>query len=461
MERRIEIDNVRTRFNFFLETQEEICLAGRIIGIRYHKKFIFLDLHDFRGSIQLLLKKDNDFISNFIAFESLKLGDIVSLVGHAITTSSGEPTVNVKSITLLNSVEIPLPNCPREINRHPIRTYHRCVEINFNQNLKKILMSRSLVLKSLRRTLEDNEYWEIDTPILNLDSGSPMSRSFIVNVHALDQDFYLRKTSEIYLKQAIIGGFERVFEVSKQFRNEGISAIHSPEFLQCEIYSAYTSYYEMLNLSNQIMLDIANMLRSYSLIDESMYQTLTHKLEVYSFLELIQDRVSIPEKYLFDSDYLKNYLINSGHNLSNSRYGDDPGAMLMTIFKKYVQPTIQQPSAVLNGPSSINPLTTRLLENHNLVQDFRLIWKGVDFGHGSNELCDSKLQRDYLDQQISTYKNVNIQELTNTNSSSFIEALKIGLPPTSGLAFGIERFCMLLTDSKALTETMFFHPFKD
>jgi lysyl-tRNA synthetase, class II len=458
---RLTIASVRSNFNCFIETQEQFGLAGRIIGVRNHKKIVFFDLHDFTGCIQVLVEKTGFSDADLRVCELIKLGDIISLAGCAILAHSGEPTVNVESINILNLAEVPLPNCPREINKQPIRTYHRCVEMNFNQRLKKILMSRSLVLKSIRRTLENNGYWEVDTPILNSESGSPMSRPFVVNVNALDQDFYLRKTSEIYLKQAIIGGFERVFEVSKQFRNEGISAIHSPEFLQCEIYAAYTSYHEMKKLAHQLLIEIANILKSHSLIEDSVCESLTSKLEIHSFIQLVQDRAEIPEEHLFDSCYLKEYLVKSGYDLSNNRYGNDSGSMLMMIFKKYVQPTIQNLSVVFNGPSSINPLTVRSPEDDRLVEDFRLIWKGIEFSHGSNELFDSRLQRDYLEHQLSTSQAFSNQDFDRKKNSSFLDALKIGLPPTSGLAFGIERFCMLLTESTSLAETMFFHPFKD
>ncbi len=439
---------------------QTVTIAGRIMSKRGMGKVGFVHIADIDGQIQLFVKKDVLGEEEYNRFKKLDIGDIVGAEGEVFTTQTGEISIRADKITLLSKSLLPLPEKFHGMTDTDMRYRQRYIDLIMNADVKKTFINRSRILATIRSYLNNQGFLEVETPMLVSNAGGAAARPFETHFNALDEDFKLRISLELYLKRLIVGGFDKVYEIGRVFRNEGLDTRHNPEFTLMELYQAYTDYHGMMDLTENMYRHVAQEVLGTTKI-------------TYNGIEM---DLSKPFERITMLDAVKKYSgvdFNEIHTLEEARAAADKhhveyeqrhskGEILNLFFEEFVEEHLIQPTFVMDHPIEISPLTKKKPENPEYVERFEFFMNGWEMANAYSELNDPIDQRERFKAQEEQLAQGNDE--ANTTDEDFMRALEIGMPPTGGIGFGIDRMCMLLTDSPAIRDVLLFptmKPLKD
>jgi len=437
----------------------EVKIAGRIRAKRMMGKASFANIEDFSGNIQIYARKDNIGDKKYDIYKTLDIGDIIGIEGSVFRTKQGEITLQVKDFILLSKCIRPLPVVKEkdgklfdEFADRELRYRQRYVDLIVNLKVKKDFLLRSRIISGIREFLTDQDFIEVETPMMQAIPGGAAARPFITHHNALDIDLYLRIAPELYLKRLLVGGFERVFELNRNFRNEGISTKHNPEFTMLELYKAYSDYEEMMKIAEDMISSLAVKILGKSIIHYQNNQIdLTPPWERVSFVDIIKKYSGIDfNSITSDEDAYKAVLsagIDIDKDLSRWKIADE-------IFEKKVEENLIQPIFIIDYPKELSPLAKSREDNPEFVERFEPYIAGREMGNAFSELNDPFEQKARFEEQArlreSGDKEAQMMDL------DFITALEYGMPPAGGMGIGIDRLVMLFIDSASIKDTILF-----
>ena len=442
------------------EVETEVSVAGRITARRVFGKLAFFTLQDATGTIQLYLDKKqiNTGMSEVEnAFNILKkqtdTGDILGVKGTIKRTEKGELSVNVNQYRILTKSLLPLPDKWHGLTDTEKRYRQRYVDLIVNPNVRETFRKRAKIVAAIRRYLEENDFLEIETPVLQGEAGGADARPFVTYHNTLEMDLYLRIATELHLKRLIVGGFERVFELGRIFRNEGVSTRHNPEFTSIEVYQAYADYYDMMTLTENVITCAANeVLGSLILYYQGETIDLNSPWKRATMHELVAEKTGVDFSQFNDFSEAKAAAEQVGISVPEECFSS--GQLLNEAFEQKVEETLIQPTFVLDFPKEISPLAKPHRSKTGLVERFELYIGGREIANSFSELTDPMDQRERLELQAAK-KAAGDLEAHNVDED-FLTALEYGMPPTGGLGIGIDRVVMLLTDSPSIRDVIAF-----
>jgi lysyl-tRNA synthetase class 2 len=436
------------------ETREgqTVSVAGRLMSKRGMGKVSFCDLHDRYGKIQLYIRMNDVGEEKYAEFKKYDIGDIVGVKGEVFKTQKGEISIKVSDIVMLSKSLQPLPEKWHGLKDTDLRYRQRYLDLLVNPEVKNIFVTRSRIIKEIRRFLDDREFLEVETPILNPIPGGAAARPFITHHNALDMDLYLRIAPELYLKRLIIGGMERVYEIGRMFRNEGISVKHNPEFTMMELYQAYADYHDMMKLTEDMVSTVAQkVLGTCQITYQGVSVDLTPPWRRLTMLDAVKEYGSIDFDKLSDPEEIKAALKHKGiETEGNIGWGE----ALALAFEELVEHHLIQPTFIYDYPIEISPLTKKKYSRPGLTERFEIFICGREYGNAYSELNDPIDQKERFDDQMR--KRQAGDEEANMEDKDYLLAMEYGLPPTGGLGIGIDRLVMLLTDSYSIRDVILF-----
>ena len=434
----------------------EVSIAGRLMSKRIMGKASFCHVQDLSGMMQVYVARDAVGEETYAEFKKNDIGDIVGIRGTVFKTKTGEITVHAITFTLLSKSLQPLPEKFHGLTNTDLRYRQRYVDLIMNPESKDTFIKRSRILQAIRRYLDGQGFMEVETPMLVANAGGAAARPFETHFNALDEDFRLRISLELYLKRLIVGGLERVYEIGRVFRNEGLDTRHNPEFTLMELYQAYTDYHGMMDLTENM----------YRYVCQEVLGTTTI---TYNGVEMDLGK---PFARITMKDAVKQYSgvdFDQIHTLEEARAAakehhieyeerHKKGDILNLFFETYVEEHLIQPTFVMDHPVEISPLTKRKPEDPDYVERFEFFMNGWEMANAYSELNDPIDQRARFAAQEEQFAQGD--EEANHTDEDFLNALEIGMPPTGGIGYGIDRMCMLLTDSAAIRDVLLFPTMK-
>ncbi len=435
---------------------QRVTVAGRIMSKRGMGKVGFCHIADIGGQIQIFVKRDILGDEDYDRFKKLDIGDIVGASGEVFTTQTGEISIRVDELTLLSKSLLPLPEKFHGMTDTDLRYRQRYIDLIMNADVKKTFINRSKIIAAIRGYLNERGFLEVETPMLVSNAGGAAARPFETHFNALDEDFKLRISLELYLKRLIVGGFDKVYEIGRVFRNEGLDTRHNPEFTLMELYQAYTDYHGMMDLTENLYRHVA--------------QTVLGTTKItYNGVEMDLGK---PFERITMVDAVKKYSgvdFNEIHTLDEARAAADAnhveyekrhkkGDILNLFFEQFAEEHMIQPTFVMDHPIEISPLTKKKPDDPEYVERFEFFMNGWEMANAYSELNDPVDQRERFKAQEEQLAQGD--EEANTTDEDFMRALEIGMPPTGGIGFGIDRMCMLLTDSPAIRDVLLFPTMK-
>jgi len=434
---------------------EESCrIAGRLISKRNHGKAFFGNILDQSGTLQVYANLNNIGEKKFNELLSLDSGDILGLQGHLFKTKRGELTLKVEQFELLTKSLLPLPEKYHGLQDIELRYRHRYLDLIANSDVRDIFKTRSKVIASIRKFLEKKEFMEVETPVLHNIYGGAAARPFKTFHNELSQDLYLRIALELHLKRLIVGGFEKVYEIGRVFRNEGISYKHNPEYTLLELYEAYADYDDIMRLTEELISQLVyDQYGSYTINYQGTEIDFSTPFKRIKITEALEEKLKID---ISDNDALlkkaKELKLDVNDNASK-------GQLILELYDKVIESTLIQPTFIIDHPWETSPLAKRHRDNPDLVERFELIINGMEIANAFSELNDpiDQMQR-FEDQQKAKEQGL---EDAHPIDDDFIKALKHGMPPTGGLGIGIDRIVMLLSNTASIREVIFFPHLKD
>ena len=432
---------------------KKVLVAGRIMSLRGHGKILFADLHDQTGKIQLFFQEK--ILKELMSLTKLlDLGDIISASGVVIQTQAGEITINVSDFQILSKNLRPLPEKFHGLQDIEERYRQRYVDLIVNPESREVFKIRTKVLSQMRRFLDDNGFMEVETPILQPVYGGASAKPFTTHHNVLDMDMYLRISDELYLKRLIVGGFEKVYEVSRDFRNEGVSRFHNPEFTQIEFYWAYVDYQVLMNFTQDLIRHIIKSVKGdLKLKFQDIDLDFSKPIKRVTFRDTILENTKIDiDKINTESDFLKELEIR--HLKLDLKGVVGLGACFDALYKEYVRPKIIEPTFVCDYPASMIALAKRKADNPKKISSFQLLVCGTELLKAYNELNDPKDQSDRWLEEVALAKKGN--DTAMQFDKDYIRALEYGMPPTAGWGMGIDRFVQFLTDSPTIKDVILF-----
>ncbi len=433
-----------------------ISLAGRIMAKREMGKASFCNIQDLEGRIQIYVKTDEVGEEAYNQFKKYDIGDIIGVKGEVFKTHRGEISVKARELILLSKSLQILPEKWHGLKDTDLRYRQRYVDLIVNPDVKKTFITRSKIISFIRNFLEKRGFLEVDTPILNVIAGGASARPFITHHNTLDIALYLRIAPELYLKRLIVGGLEKVFEIAKNFRNEGISIKHNPEFTMIEIYEAYKDYHDMMNLTEELISTAAkDVLGSEKIIYQEKEIDLSTPWKRISMLDSIKEYSGVDfNKVETDEDAR---MTARQHKIS-VKDSDTWGEVVNLFFEEKVEKNLIQPTFIYDYPVEGSPLTKKKPSNPRLTERFEVFIAGWEFGNAYSELNDPIDQKERFVKQVEA-RNAGDEE-ANMMDDDFVNALEYGMPPTGGLGIGIDRLIMLLTDSYSIRDVLLFPTMK-
>ncbi|NLB79760.1 MAG: lysine--tRNA ligase [Clostridiaceae bacterium] len=435
---------------------KNVSLAGRLMSKRGMGKSSFCDLQDRDGRIQLYVRINDIGEDNYENFKKLDIGDIIGVTGRVFKTRMGEVSIHAESYTLLSKSLRPLPEKFHGLKDPDTRYRQRYLDLIVNPDVKKTFIERSRIIAEIRRFLDKRDFLEVDTPILNTIPGGATARPFITHHNTLDIDMYLRIAPELYLKRLIVGGLERVYELGRMFRNEGMSIKHNPEFSMMEVYQAYTDYHGMMELAESLISTVAQeVLGTMKIEYQGQEIDLTPPWTRLTMTEAVLKYAGVDFDSIKTDDEAINMAKSKGMNLEGSPV---KGELLSMMFEEYAEPNLIQPTFIIDYPVEVSPLTKRKPEKPELTERFELFITGREFGNAYSELNDPIDQRERFVAQVK--KREAGDEEANMMDEDYLLALEHGLPPTGGMGIGIDRLIMLLTDSFSIKDVLLFPTMK-
>ena len=451
----VDIENIITKhkdINDGEHTGIDVSIKGRILQARSFGKLSFFDLLDNTGKIQLLIDKSNMSKKELSFFENYDSGDIIGALGEIMKTKKGELSIKIKSSTILSKSLKTLPEKWHGLKDKETRFRQRYLDFIVNPDSKKTIETRSKIINLIRNFMESKGFIEVETPILQPKAGGAIAKPFTTHHNALDIDMFLRIAPELYLKRLIVGGFEKVFELGKVFRNEGIDQTHSPEFTMMESYEAYvdvTTVMDMVENMSTYIFDELGIEKNIKFMDiEADFSGPWKRVSMY---ELVSKKFKVDIKH--DSD-IKKVKRELKKNLDIKPEAKTVGLLVYELFENYIEDDITSPTFVTDYPVEVSPFARENKKKPGVTERFELFAFGSELANGFSELIDSEEQEDRLKAQAE--QKAKGDEEAHVEDQDYVEALQYGLPPTGGLGFGVDRFVMILTNNLSIREVLAF-----
>ena len=444
--------DVADDFEELSEKETVVRLAGRAMAIRGHGKTAFLDLLDKTGRIQLYVRKDALGEDNYSIIKMMDIGDIIGVTGTVFRTHMGELSIKATSLEILSKALRPLPEKWHGLKAIETRYRQRYVDLIVNPDVRKTFLQRSHIIKSIREILDGKDFLEVETPIMHAIAGGATARPFITYHNALDMELYMRVAPELYLKRLIVGGFERVYELGRVFRNEGIDIKHNPEFTMVEVYQAYADYNDLMDLTETIISQTAQkVLGTMKITYGGQEIDLTPPWNRLSMIEAVAKYTG--EDFTGVTDIEEARKMAERINVPFEKtFG--VGKIINACFDEHVEDKLIQPTFITGHPKEISPLAKSSAADPEITDRFEAFIYGREMCNGFSELNDPIDQRERFLKQVE--ERANGDEEANMMDEDFINALEYGLPPTGGLGIGIDRLVMLLTDSVSIRDVLLF-----
>ena len=442
--------------NFEALEGQQVSIAGRVMSKRIMGKASFCNVQDLQGDIQSYVARDSIGEEAYADFKKYDVGDIVGIEGEVFRTKTGEKSIHAHKVTLLSKSLQILPEKYHGLVNTDIRYRQRYTDLIMNEDVKKTFVARSKIISSIRRYLDGQGFLEVETPMLVSNAGGAAARPFETHYNALDEDVKLRISLELYLKRLIVGGMERVYEIGRVFRNEGLDARHNPEFTLMELYQAYTDYYGMMELTENMFRHVAKEVCGTTTVPygEAMID-LGQPFARMTMVEAVKKYAGVDFDIVKDTAEAKKLADEKGvHYEDRHKKGD----ILNLFFEEYVEEHLVQPTFIMDHPIEISPLTKKKPENPEYVERFELFITGREMCNAYSELNDPIDQRERFRAQEEALAAGD--EEANTTDEDFMNALEIGMPPTGGIGYGIDRLVMLLTNSPAIRDVLLFPTMK-
>lgn len=445
------------RNNFEALENKDVKIAGRIMSWRDMGKAAFMDIHDRTGRMQVYLKIDDIGQEAFEMLSKWDIGDIISVEGYVFKTRRGEISVHAKKLELLSKSLLPLPDKFHGLRDTDLRYRQRYVDLIVNPEVKNTFISRSKIIKAIRKYLDDLGFIEVETPVLNTIPGGAAARPFLTHHNTLDIDLYLRIAPELYLKRLIVGGMEKVYEIGRLFRNEGMSIKHNPEFTTIELYEAYADYHSMMDHAENIINSAVNAVCDNEVINyQGQEINLSKPFKRITMIEAVKNATGIDfGEFIGDNEKAQEVAKSLSLEAGPS---DTWGNVLNLVFEEKVEETLIQPTFICDYPVEVSPLTKRKNDTPLLVERFELFIVGRELANAYSELNDPIDQKERFEKQMEL-RDAGDEE-ANMIDTDFITALEYGMAPTGGLGMGIDRLVMLLTDSASIRDVIIFPTMK-
>ena len=442
--------------NFDALEGQDVTIAGRMMFKRVMGKASFCNIQDLKGRIQAYVARDEIGEEDYADFKKYDVGDILGITGRVFKTKTGEISIHASSVTLLSKSLQILPEKFHGLTDTDVRYRQRYVDLIMNEDVKETFIKRSQIISSIRRFLDAQGFMEVETPMLVSNAGGAAARPFETHFNALDEDVKLRISLELYLKRLIVGGMERVYEIGRVFRNEGTDTRHNPEFTLMELYQAYTDYYGMMDLTENMFRTVAKEVCGTTNIPyaEEMID-LGKPFERITMVDAVKKYAGVDFNEIKTTEEAK-AIATEKHVEFEERH--TKGDILNLFFEEFVEEHLIQPTFVMDHPVEISPLTKRKPENPDYVERFELFIYGREMCNAYSELNDPIDQRERFAAQEAAFA-AGYEEANHTDED-FLNALSIGMPPTGGIGYGIDRLVMLLTNSPAIRDVLLFPTMK-
>lgn len=448
--------DIAAQFDELSEKETEVKMAGRIMAIRGHGKTCFMDMQDKTGRIQVYVRKDIIGEENYALIKLMDIGDTVGITGTAFRTHMGELSIKANSVEMLSKSLRPLPEKWHGLKDVETRYRQRYVDLIVNPEVRDTFVKRSQIIRSVREVLDSHDFLEVETPILNTIAGGAAARPFISYHNALDMQVYMRIAPELYLKRLIVGGMDRVYEMGRVFRNEGIDNRHNPEFTSVEIYQAFADYRDMMDLTEEVVVKTAEKVLGTTTINyEGTTIELASPWKRMSMIEAVKEYSG--KDFTDVTDLEEARAIAKELNVAiEPSFGI--GKIINACFEEYVEDKLIQPTFITGHPKEISPLAKSNPENPEITDRFEAYIYGREICNGFTELNDPIDQKERFLKQVE--ERANGDEEANMMDEDFVNALEYGLPPTGGLGIGIDRLVMFLTNSSTIRDVLFFPTMK-
>ena len=435
---------------------KQVSLAGRVMQKRVMGKASFCNILDQTGNIQSYVARDSLGEEAYKEFKKLDIGDIIGLEGEVFKTKTGEISIHAAKITLLSKSLQILPEKYHGLTNTDARYRQRYVDLIMNPEARDTFIKRSHIISAIRRYLDGEGFLEVETPMLVSNAGGAAARPFETHFNALGEDFKLRISLELYLKRLIVGGLERVYEIGRVFRNEGLDTRHNPEFTLMELYQAYTDYHGMMDLTENLYRHVAQeVLGTTKIVYNGIEMDLGKPFARMTMIDAVKKYAGVDWNEVETLEQAR--ALAKEHNVEfEERH--KKGDILNLFFEEFVEEHLVQPTFIMDHPIEISPLTKKKPENPDYVERFEFFMNGWEMANAYSELNDPIDQRERFKDQEEQLAQGNAE--ANTTDEDFLNALEIGMPPTGGIGFGIDRMCMLLTDSAAIRDVLLFPTMK-
>ena len=433
-----------------------VTVAGRMMFKRVMGKASFCNLRDLQGDIQAYVARDNIGEDDYKDFKKYDVGDIMAITGQVFKTKTGEISIHAEKVVLLSKSLQILPEKFHGLTDTDMRYRQRYVDLIMNPEVKDTFIKRSKVLRSIRNYLDDEGFMEVETPMLVQNAGGAAARPFETHFNALDEDLKLRISLELYLKRLIVGGMEKVYEIGRVFRNEGLDTRHNPEFTLMELYQAFTDYHGMMDLTENLYRYVAKEVTGSEVLQYGEHtMDLSKPFERITMVDAVKKYANIDFNEVADTEAAKALAKEHGIEFEERH---EKGDILNLFFEEYVEEHLIQPTFVMDHPIEISPLTKKKPEDPNYVERFEFFMNGWEMANAYSELNDPIDQRARFEAQEKAFEAGDDE--ANHTDEDFLNALSIGMPPTGGIGFGIDRMVMMMTNSPAIRDVLLFPTMK-
>lgn len=435
---------------------KEVTIAGRMMFKRVMGKASFCNIQDLKGNIQSYVARDDIGEESYKDFKKYDIGDILGIKGFVFKTKTGEISVHAQEVILLSKSLQVLPEKHHGLTDTDIRYRQRYVDLIMNTDVRETFIKRSKVISSIRRYLDEDGFMEVETPMLVSNAGGAAARPFNTHFNALDEDLHLRISLELYLKRLIVGGLEKVYEIGRVFRNEGLDTRHNPEFTLMELYQAYTDYHGMMDLTEKLYRHVAKEVTGSEILTYGEHTIdLSKPFERITMLDAVKKYSGVDFNEIHSTEEAKK-IADEHHIEYEERHVK--GDILNLFFEEFAEEHLIQPVFIMDHPVEISPLTKRKPDNPDYVERFEFFINGWEMANAYSELNDPVDQRARFEAQEREFAAGN--EEANHTDEDFLNALSIGMPPTGGIGFGIDRMVMIMTNSPAIRDVLLFPTMK-
>ncbi len=442
--------------NFDALEGSSVSIAGRMMSKRIMGKASFCNVQDLGGNIQCYVARDSIGEAPYADFKKFDIGDIVGISGTVFRTKTGEMSIHAESVKLLTKSLQILPEKYHGLTNTDLRYRQRYVDLIMNPEVRDVFVKRSAIIRAIRNFLDDQGFMEVETPMLVANAGGAAARPFETHFNALDEDFKLRISLELYLKRLIVGGLERVYEIGRVFRNEGLDTRHNPEFTLMELYQAYTDYHGMMDLTENMYRYVAQtVLGTTTITYNGVEMDLGKPFERITMVDAVKKYSGVDFNEIKTLEEARAIAKEKGVAFENRH---KKGDILNLFFEEFVEEHLIQPTFVMDHPIEVSPLTKKKPDNPEYVERFEMFMNGWEMCNAYSELNDPIDQRERFAAQEEQFAAGD--EEANHTDEDFLNALEIGMPPTGGIGYGIDRMCMLFTDSAAIRDVLLFPTMK-